>query len=185
MLSFETINELTLKVTCTGSDVLFVKAGAFIAGDNCGPKNYRFEKVLLGPQQSVGQALFGQLARRVTGENIPLMKVSLNGDSVTYYANYGQHVVIYQLAQGETISVESENILAFTQDCDYSVRFIGVGVLSQKGLATSTLTARGRNAYVAVLSDGNPVVLSNVGRNNTISVDPDAVICWIGNGPFD
>ena len=50
MLSFETINELTLKVTCTGSDVLFVKAGAFIAGDNCGPKNYRFEKVLLGPQ---------------------------------------------------------------------------------------------------------------------------------------
>ena len=83
MLSFETINELTLKVTCTGSDVLFVKAGAFIAGDN-----YRFEKVLLGPQKSVGQALFGQLARRVTGENIPLMKVSLNGDSVTYYANY-------------------------------------------------------------------------------------------------
>ena len=110
------------------------------------------------------------------------MKVSLNGDSVTYYANYGQHVVIYQLAQGETISVESENILAFTQDCDYSVRFIGVGVLSQKGLATSTLTARGRNAYVAVLSDGNPVVLSNVGKNNTISVDPDAVVCWIGHG---
>ena len=182
MLSFETINELTVKVTCTGSDVLFVKARAFIAGDNCGPKNYRFEKVLLGPQQSIGQALFGQLARRVTGENIPLMKVSLNGDSVTYYANYGQHVVIYQLAQGETISVESENILAFTQDCDYSVRFIGVGVLSQKGLATSTLTARGRNAYVAVLSDGNPVVLSNVGKNNTISAEPDAVVCWIGHG---
>ena len=99
MLTFETINELTLKVTCTGNDVLFVKAGAFIAGDNSGPKNYRFEKVLLGPQQNLGQALFGQLARRVTGENLPLMKVNLNGDSVTYYANYGQHVVIYQLAQ--------------------------------------------------------------------------------------
>ena len=185
MLTFETINELTLKVTCTGNDVLFVKAGAFIAGDNSGPKNYRFEKVLLGPQQNLGQALFGQLARRVTGENLPLMKVNLNGDSVTYYANYGQHVVIYQLAQGETISVESENILAFTQDCDYSVRFIGVGVLSQKGLATSTLTARGKNAYVAVLSDGNPIVLSNIGKNNTISVDPDAVICWVGNGHCD
>ena len=52
MLTFETINELTLKVTCTGNDVLFVKAGAFIAGDNSGPKNYRFEKVLLGPQQN-------------------------------------------------------------------------------------------------------------------------------------
>lgn len=185
MLSFETINELTLKVTCTGRDVLFAKAGAFIAGENVGSKNYQFEKVLLGPQGNIGQALLGQLARRVTGENLPLMKVNLNGDSVTYYANYGQHVVVYHLSPGECVSVESENILAFTQDCDYTVRFVGVGVLSQKGLATSLLTARGQNAYVAVLSDGNPIVLSNAGANNTISVDPDAVICWIGNGRCD
>lgn len=185
MLTFETINELTLKVTCTGNDVLFTKAGAFIAGESPGGKNYKFEKVLLGPQSNIGQALLGSLARRVTGENIPLMKVNLNGDSVTYYANYGQHVVIYHLEAGETISVESENILAFTQDCDYSVRFIGVGVLSQKGLATSTLTGRGKNAYVAVLSDGNPIVLSNVMSHVSISVDPDAVICWIGNGHCD
>ena len=38
MLTFETINELTLKVTCTGNDVLFTKAGAFIAGENAGGK---------------------------------------------------------------------------------------------------------------------------------------------------
>ena len=185
MLQFETINELTLKVTCTSSDVLFTKAGSFIAGENAGGKNYKFEKVMVGPQNSLGQAILGQLARRITGENLPLMKVNFHGDSVTYYANQGQHVVIYHLAQGETISVESENILAFTQDCHYSVRFIGVGILSQKGLATSTLTAKGSNAYVAVLSDGNPIVLSNVNANNTISVDPDAVICWVGNGPCD
>lgn len=185
MLNFETVNELTLKVTCTGHDSLFVKAGAFIAGENDGPKNYKFEKVLLGPQNNIGQALLGSLARRVTGENLPLMKVNFNGNSVTYYANYGQHIVVYHLAQGETVSVESENILAFSPDCDYSVRFIGVGVLSQKGLATSTLTARGKNAYVAVLSDGNPIVLSNVSSGQTISVDPDAVICWMGNGHCD
>lgn len=185
MLTFETINELTLKVTCTGNDVLFTKAGAFIAGENSGPKNYKFEKLLLGPQNGFAQAALGSLVRRVTGENIPLMKVSLNGNSTTYYASYGQHVVIYKLEIGETVSVESENILAFTQDCDYSVRFIGCGVLSQKGLATSTLTARGNGAYVAVLSDGNPIVLSNVSSHNTISLDPDAVICWMGNGPCD
>lgn len=144
MLTFETINELTLKVTCTGNDVLFAKAGAFIAGECQGGKNYKFKKVLLGPQNNLGQALLGFLVRRVAGENLPLMKVNLNGDSVTYYANYGQHVVIYHLDAGETISVESENILAFSQDCDYSVRFIGVGVLFQKGLATSTLTGRGK-----------------------------------------
>lgn len=45
MLTFETINELTLKVTCTGNDVLFTKAGAYIAGDCPGNTNYRFEKV--------------------------------------------------------------------------------------------------------------------------------------------
>lgn len=85
MLTFETVNELSLKVTCSGSDTLFVKAGAFIAGDNPGNKNYRFEKVLLGPQQSLAQAAFGSLMRRATGENFPLMKVTMNGDSVTYY----------------------------------------------------------------------------------------------------
>ena len=185
MLKFETVNELTLKVTCSGSEEIFAKAGAFIGGENDGPKNYKFEKMLLGPQNNLGQALLGHLARRITGENLPLMKVSLNGDSVTYYANYGQHVVIYHLQPGETISVESENILAFSSDCDYSVRFIGVGVLSQKGLATTAITAKGDKAFVAVLSNGNPIVLSNVESQKTLSVDPDSVICWIGNGHCD
>lgn len=121
----------------------------------------------------------------MTGENLPLMKVNMNGDSVTYFANNSQHVFIYQLGYGEMISVESENILAFTQDCKYEVRFIGCGVLSQKGLATSLLTGNGSNAYVAILTDGNPIVLNNVQSRNTISVDPDAVICWMGQGYCD
>ena len=106
MIQFETVNELTLKVTCSGNDVLFTKAGAFIAGESAGGKNYTFEKVLLGPQGNIGQALMGSLMRRVTGENLPLMKVNMHGESVTYYANQGQHVVIYKLSMGEIISVE-------------------------------------------------------------------------------
>ena len=164
--------------------MLFTKAGSFIAGDSP-TKNYKFEKLLLGPEGGFGRALMGSLMRRVSGENLPLMKVMMDGDSVTYYANAGQHVVIYRLEDGETISVESEDILAFTQDCDYNVRFLGSGIFSQKGLATSTLTGKGKNAYVAVLSDGNPLVLSNIETRNTISVDPDAVICWIGRGDCD
>ncbi len=184
MITLETLNELTLKVTCHGNGLLFTKAGAFIAGDST-TKNYRFEKVLLGPQGNLMQAALGSLVRRVTGENIPLMKVTMTGDSVTYYANRGQHVVVYRLEQGEMVSVESENLLAFTADCDYAVRFIGVGVMSQKGFATTTLTGRGKDAYVAILADGNPIVLSNVVSRNTITVDPDAVICWMGYGPCD
>lgn len=180
MLTFETVNELTLKVTCTGHDVLFTKAGAFIAGESPNGKNYKFEKLLLGPQGNLAQAALGSLMRRVTKENLPLMKVTMSGDCVTYYADNSQHVVIYRLEAGETISVESENILAFTNDCKYSVRFLGCGVISQKGLATSTLTGTGKDAYVAVLSNGNPIVLSNIDTGQTISVDPDAVICWVG-----
>lgn len=184
MLKFETVNELTLKVTAQGGgDQFFTKAGAFICGECYGAKNYQFEKVLLGPQGNPLQAALGQLTRRFTGENLPLMKVMTRGDSITYYCNEAQHVVVYNLRQGETISVESENILAFTQDCNYSVRFLAQGVISQKGLATSTLTGRGPNAQVAVLVDGNPIVLSNQQNGSTIEVDPDAVVCWIGQDP--
>lgn len=61
MLTFETINELTLKVTCSGSDVLFTKAGAYIGGESMGGKNYKFEKLLLGPQNNLGQAMMGSI----------------------------------------------------------------------------------------------------------------------------
>lgn len=184
MINFEVLNELTLRITCRGGGIVYTKAGAFIAGDSRN-KNYRFEKLLLGPQNGFLQAALGSLARRVTGENLPLMKVTMDGDCETYYANFGQHVVVYRLGLGETICVESENILAFSQDCEYKVRFLGVGVLSQKGLATSTFTGTGKEAFVAVLSDGNPLVLSNVDTGNTLSADPDAVICWIGQGNCD
>lgn len=183
MIKFETTNELTLKVTCQGGGVIFSKAGAFIAGECYGQKNYQFEKVLLGPQGNPLQALVGQLGRRFTGENLPLMKVTSRGDNITYYANEEQHVVCFKLNQGETISVESENILAFTGDCKYSIRFLAQGVISQKGLATSTLTGVGPEAYVAVLVEGNPIVLSNMQNGSTIEADPDATVCWIGADP--
>lgn len=185
MIKFEVVNELCLKITSDGNgrDVVFTKAGAFIGGECMGNKNYQFEKCLLGPQGNPLAAALGQIARRFTGENLPLMKVNMAGHSVTYYANNQQHVVVYRLQQGEKISVESENILAFTPDCKYSVRFLAQGVISQKGLATSTLQGVGPNAYVAVLVDGNPLVLSNMQNGSTLEVDPDAVVCWIGADP--
>lgn len=184
MIGFETVNEVSLRITSRGGgERVYTKAGAFICGECYGSKNYRFTKVLLGPQGNPLQAALGQVARRFTGENLPLMAVDFGGDSITYYANNQQHVVVYRLQHGETISVESENILAFTQDCKYSVRFLAQGVISQKGLATSTLMGMGPNAQVAVLVDGNPIVISNQQTGSTLEVDPDAVVCWIGSDP--
>lgn len=184
MIDFKVINELCLMVTCTGAgEHIFTRAGAYIAGENDGAKNYTFTKVILGPQQNIGQAILGQLVRRVTKENMPLMKVDFAGDSVTYYAHYQQHVVVYRLKMGESLFVESENLLAFTGDCEYSVSFLGQGLISQKGLFTTKLTGNGSNALVAVLSSGNPLVLSNIASGSTLTVDPDAVICWTDTNP--
>lgn len=185
MLSFEVLNELTLKVTSDGrgTDTLFTKTGAFIAGECYGNKNFTFDKVLLGPEGNAMQALMGQIGRRLTGENMPITKVTMNGESVTYYANDEQHVVVVPLRMGETLSVESENLLAFTPDCKYDIRFLAQGMVSQKGWATSTLTGRGPNAYVAVLVEGNPIILSNEQSGTTMEADPDAVVCWVGADP--
>ena len=184
MIKFQVINELCLMVTCTGgNDYIFTKAGAFIGGECRGAKNYKFNKVMLGPENNIGRAILGQLARRVTGENLPLMRVEFSGDSVTYYANQQQHIVVYQLSQGERIYVESENLLAFSKQCSYEVRFMGQGIISQKGLFTTQLTGNGPEAYVAVLVDGNPIVLSNETSGDTIEVDPDAVVCWLNSDP--
>lgn len=184
MVNFETVNELSLKITCSGGGgVVYTKAGAFIGGECMGPKNYQFEKVLLGPQGNPLAALGSQLLRRFTGENLPLMKVSMRGDSVTYYANEAQHVVVLKLSPGESVSVESENILAFTADCRYSVRFLAQGVISQKGLATSTITGGSPNSFAAILVDGNPLVFNNRQSGSTIEIDPDTVVAWVGADP--
>ena len=180
MLKLETLNELTLKVTCdgNGADVLHTKTGAWVGGENYGGKSFSFSKELLGPQGNPLQAAMGQIARRFTGENMPLTKVTFGGPSITYYANEAQHVTVINLEQGQTLSVESENLLAFTDNCKYGIRFMAQGVVSQKGLATSTLTGMGPGAQVAILTDGNPVVLSNMQNGSSLFADPDAAVCW-------
>jgi uncharacterized protein (AIM24 family) len=185
MVKFETVNELTLKITADGSgnDFIFTKAGAFIAGENYGAKNYKFDKVLIGPEGNLLSGVMHQIGRRFTGENLPLMKVTCGGPCITYYANDQQHVVVMKLQPGEKISVESENILAFTPSCRYGVRFLAQGVISQKGLATSTLTGTDNQSYAAIIIDGNPIVLENESNGSTIEVDPDAVVCWSGADP--
>lgn len=175
MYVLETVNELTCRATCTdGRGALFTKAGAMIGymGD-C-----KFEKVLLGPQGNPMGALMGQIGRRLTGENMPLMKVNSHGQTESYYSNLAQHVTIVNLAPGMSLKVESENLLAFTDSCKYGFKFLAQGVISQKGLFTSELTAMGQGAQVAVLSEGNPLLL-----DTPCCVDPDAIVAWTGPDP--
>ena len=103
------------------------------------------------------------------------MKAIPKCQSVGYFANEAQHVVVLDLAPGQRIAVESESILAFTSSCQYGVMFLPTGVASQKGLATSTITGPGQ---VAILVDGNPIMLKG-----QCVVDPDAMVAFTGNQP--
>lgn len=155
MARFEIVNELTLKVTFDNRERIHCKAGAMIGFQG----SLTFDKEMLGPGSTPGGALMGQIARRLTGENLPLMLVTPQGMAVGYFANLAQHVVVIDLQHGERVSVESENILAFTESCQYSVRFLGAGIISQKGLFTSTLTGPGQ---CALLCDGNQIGRAHV-----------------------
>ncbi|WP_270571524.1 AIM24 family protein [Bacillus glycinifermentans] len=171
---FDTVQELTLKAE--GSGRFFAKKGAMIADQG----QLKYSKRLLGTNQgNIVKQVFNHLSRKLTGENLEMMEVT--GRGVCYLADQGEHVTVINLEPNgiwQSVSVESEDLLAFTEDCHYGVTPVGVGVLSQKGLFTSKLTYNGTGAQVAVKTAGNPLILESPCR-----VDPDAIVAWTGPAP--
>lgn len=175
MFQLEVVNELFLKATCVdGRGELFTKAGAMVGhqGQN------KFDKILLGPQGNPVQAIAGQILRRVTGENLPLMRCMSGAGSISYYADDERHVTVISLNPGDRLMVESEDLLAFNELCSYSSKFLAQGVISQKGLFTTVLTGKAPGAQVAILTSGNPFVMQS-----PCCADPDAVVAWTGMDP--
>lgn len=170
---FQLRTEKELTCVASGNGKLFSKKGAMIAYQG----QFKFQKVLIDPNGgNIVGGIVRQVARRVTGENMELMEITGQGDC--YFADEAQHVTIIDLDMNDSLGVESENLLAFTDTCTYGIRPIGVGVISQKGLFTSTFKANGPGAQVAIKSDGNPIILQT-----PCVVDPDAVVCWTGPDP--
>lgn len=171
---FKTHGELTLLASNHGgNDKFYAKKGSMVAYKG----QFKFDKVLLDPNGGgMVKSVLNHVSRRLTGENMELMEVKGSGE--VYLADEAQHVTIIDLGPNDQLSVESENLLAFNDATQYGVRFIGVGVISQKGLFTSKLTAKAHGSQVAVKSDGNPIMLQT-----PCVVDPDAVVCWSGPDP--
>ena len=176
MAVFETVNELYLRVTCTQDEEIYTKAGAMVGYKG----NCRFEKVLVGPdaRNHFVQAAVGQVVRRSTSENLPLMTTKATKGTIVYYASDNQHVVVVPIPPGRQIMVESESILAFTPDCKYSTKILAQGIISQRGFFTSVLTGTTANSQVAVLANGNPLAMQS-----PCKADPDAVVAWTGYDP--
>ena len=154
MIKFDVTNELMC--IAKGSGRFYAKKGAMVAfkGD------FRFEKLLLGPNNGggLGGALFGHLQRRITGENMPIM--SVEGQGEVYLAENAYHVDVVHLEPGDSINVESENLLAFTEELTYSTTFVGSGVISQRGLFSTYLKNNTNSVQdVAIITDGNPLII--------------------------
>ncbi len=168
-------NELCAKAV--GEGRFFAKKSAMVAQTG----KWKYEKRLLGTNDNdgLGRQILNRVTRGITGENLEIMEVT--GSGTVYLADNAMHTVVVDLEeQGafQTLSVESENLVAFTPNCHYEVEFIGAGVISQRGLFTTRLRYTGPGCQAIITTDGNPIVL-----DAPCEVDPDAVVAWTGKGP--
>lgn len=122
--------------------------------------------------QALGSGGVGKwLKSKLTGEGVPLMKVSGRGD--VFFADRSADVHLIDLEPGDAISINGANVLAFDASLQYDIKMVqGVGMLSSAGLFNCVFTGQGR---LAITTKGTPVVLT---VDAPTYVDPQAAICW-------
>ena len=122
--------------------------------------------------QALGAGGVGKwLKQKVTGEGVPLMKLTGQGD--VFLADDAADVYLIDMEPGDALSINGANVLAFEPTLQYDIKFVqGMGMLSAAGLFNCVFTGQGR---IAVTSHGQPVVL-NV--DQPTYADPQAAICW-------
>jgi uncharacterized protein (AIM24 family) len=111
------------------------------------------------------------LKKAATGEGASLMKITGKGE--VFLADEAQEIHLIYL-EGDEITVNGRNLLAFDADVDWDIRRIqGAGSMMGGGLFNTVLKGTG---WVAILSDGPPVLL-DVAQAPTFA-DAQAAITW-------
>src|SRR3954469_8293312 len=125
--------------------------------------------------EALGSGGLGKfIKQKLTGEGVPLMKVSGRGD--VFLAERAADIHIIDLEQGDALSINGANVLAFDSSLQYDIKMVGgAGMMSNSGLFNCVFTGFGR---IAVTTKGTPVVLS---VDQPTYVDPQAAICWSAN----
>jgi len=122
-----------------------------------------------------GDGLMAGLKRRTTGESVSLMTCTGNG--TVWFAKDALEVLLVELA-GETLKVESEQLLALSASLRTDVAFAGMrGASSGQGLFTTTVTGHGS---AALLSSGGPPIVLEVSPQFPLVVDPQAFVASCG-----
>jgi uncharacterized protein (AIM24 family) len=126
--------------------------------------------------EALGSGGIGKfLKQKLTGEGVPLMRVRGQGD--VFLAERAADIHLIDLEQGDALSINGANVLAFDSTLQYDIRMTsgGAGMMSNAGLFNCVFTGHGR---IAVTTKGTPVVLS---IDQPTYVDPQAAICWSAN----
>jgi uncharacterized protein (AIM24 family) len=157
--SFTLQNSKLLKVSVAGNTIQ-AKIGSMVAYQG----DVTFEHAGSG-------GMTRMLKKAMTGEGQSLMKVSGSGE--VFLADTAQDVHLIYL-EGEKITVNGPNLLAFDADIDWNIeRVQGASGMMGGGLYNTALQGTG---WVAILSDGPPVLL-NVASAPTYA-DAQAAITW-------
>ncbi|SIS15327.1 AIM24 family protein [Williamsia sterculiae] len=139
---------------------VMARAGSMVAYQG----DMRFEAQGAG---GIGRAI----RQAMSGEGVPLMKVSGRGD--LFLANAAADVHLIDLDGSDGLTINGANVLAFESSLRYDIaRVRGAGAMSNAGLFNCVFTGRGR---IAITTEGSPVVLT---VDQPTYADPQAAVAW-------
>lgn len=110
------------------------------------------------------------LKKAITGEGVPLMRVSGQGD--VFLANTAADVHLLNL-NNAGLSISGKNVLGFSAGLDWNIERVKGGSIATGGLFNTTLRGTG---WAAITTEGPPVVL-NAGQAPTFA-DTQAIVAW-------
>ena len=160
--AFQLENSYTLDVAVNGS--VIAKSGSMIA--------YTGDVSFTGKLSAGG--ITGLVKEAVTSEGTPVMEVE--GSGHVYLADDEKKVQVLELTEGESITVNGEDVLAFDSEVDYDIGTIGslAGTFAG-GYTNVSLSGPGS---VALTTHGDPIVLEP-----PVTTDPAATVAWSGTSP--
>jgi uncharacterized protein (AIM24 family) len=122
--------------------------------------------------QALGSGGIGKwMKSKLTGEGVPLMKMTGRGD--VFLADRAADVHLIDIEPGDAITINGANVLAFEPTLQYDIKMVqGLGMFSAAGMFNCVFSGQGR---IAITTKGTPVVL-NV--DQATYADPQAAICW-------
>jgi uncharacterized protein (AIM24 family) len=110
--------------------------------------------------------------QKLTGEGVPLMRVSGRGDVFLADAAADVHLIDLE-GPDDALTINGKNVLAFDPTLSYEIQMVsGAGSIGGAGLFNCVFRGRGR---LAITAKGAPVVLT---VDAPTYADPQAAIAW-------